>query len=42
MRRSSVGEESEKSTMTYKSGATSIQVSVGGDRVKKVIPISKR
>ena len=43
MRRSSVGEkESDKSALTYKSDATSIQASYGGQKVKKITPISKR
>jgi uncharacterized Zn finger protein len=42
MRRSSVGEESHRSAVTYQSNVTSIQASVGGDRVNKVTPVPKR
>ena len=43
MRRSSVGEkDSERPSFSYKSNATSIQASVGGENLKKGTPITKR
>ena len=43
MRRASVGErESERTSYTYKSNATSVVASQGGERKKKITPIKTR
>lgn len=41
MRRASVGDKMSegRTSMTYNSNATSIQVSLGGDKFKKVTPM---